>query len=89
MRNSAADGAPSARSAPVRETAPRAAAIVPVRRGVVVAGRVSAPLAGRGSVAGAGRAGWVARRVAVRERDRCLRAIGETRIRESLMFRAG
>jgi len=35
-----------------------------------------------------GRAGWVARWAAVRERERCLRAIGRTRIGESPMFRA-
>ena len=82
LRRSAADGAPTARSAPVRATAPRALADVaagPERRGVGV-GRVSASAAGR--------AGWVARRAAVRERERCFRAIGKTRIGESPMFRA-
>ena len=83
LRRSAADGVPAARSVPVRDAmAPRALDVVPLapeRRGAVV---------GRSWAAGSGRAGWVARRVAVRERERCFRAIGGTRIGESLMFRA-
>ena len=82
LRKSAADGAPTARSVPVRATAPRALADVPAGPERREGG------AGRDTASAVGRAGWVARWAAVRERERCFRAIGRTRIGESPMFRA-